>query len=54
MPTYNIKVEATVQRDIIITNDSRAEALLEAQSEMKGLVGGIEMTIMEVEEITDE
>jgi len=53
MATYNIKVEATVERDIIVTNDSRAKAILEAQREIKRLVGAIDIWVKEVEEITD-
>lgn len=54
MPTYDIRVQATTQRDIIVTADTEAEARVEAMREMKALVGGEDMKVGAVEEITDE
>lgn len=40
MPKYEVKVEATTQRDIIVDAVSEYEAWIKAQIEMVGLVGG--------------
>ena len=40
MPKYEVKVEATTQREIIVDAVSESEAWIKAQIEMVGLVGG--------------
>ena len=40
MPKYEVKVEATTQREIIVDAISEYEAWIKAQIEMVGLVGG--------------
>jgi len=54
MTTYEIRVQATTYRDIIITADTRAEARAEAMKEMKALVGGEHIIVGAMQEIDDD
>ena len=54
MTTYEIRVQATTHRDIIVTADTRVEARMEAMREMKALVGGEHIIVGAMKEIDDE
>ena len=54
MPKYEVKVEATTQRDIIVDAVSEYEAWILAQIEMRGLVGGENTKVISSEEIANE
>ena len=53
MPKYEVKVEATTQRDIIVDAISEYEAWVLAQIEMVGLVGGENTQVIASKEIDD-
>jgi len=53
MPKYEVKVEATTQRDIIVDAVSEYEAWILAQIEMRGLVGGENTQVLTSKEIED-
>jgi hypothetical protein len=53
MPKYEVKVEATTQRDIIVDAVSEYEAWVLAQIEMVGLVGGENTQVLSSKEIDD-
>ena len=54
MPKYEITVEATTQRDIIVDAVSEYEAWILAQIEMRGLVGGENTQIISSKEIDND
>jgi hypothetical protein len=53
MPKYEVKVEATTQREIIVDAISEYEAWVLAQIEMVGLVGGENTQVISSKEIDD-
>jgi hypothetical protein len=53
MPKYEVTVEATTQRDIIVYANSEYEAWIKAQIDMRGLVGGENTKVISSEEIDD-
>ena len=53
MPKYEITVEATTQRDIIVDAVSEYEAWILAQIEMRGLVGSENTQVISSKEIED-
>jgi hypothetical protein len=54
MPKYEVKVEATTQREIIVDAISEYEAWIKAQIDMRGLVGGENTKVISSEEIDDD
>jgi len=52
--TWEVKVEATTQRDIIVHAKTEYEAWIKAQIEMQGLVGGENTQVLSAKEITDD
>ena len=54
MPKYEVTVEATTQRDIIVYANSEYEAWIKAQIDMRGLVGGENTKVISSEEIDDD
>ena len=54
MPKYEVIVEATTQRDIIVDAVSEYEAWIKAQIEMRGLVGGENTQVIASKEIEDD
>ena len=54
MPRYEVKVEATTQRDIIVDAVSEYEAWIMAQIEIRGLVGGEKTKVISSEEIAND
>ena len=52
--TWEVKVEATTQRDIIVHAKTEYEAWIKAQIEMQGLVGGENTQGLSAKEITDD
>lgn len=51
--TWEVKVEATTTREVIVHADTEYEAQIQAQIEMVGLVGGENTKVLATEEITD-
>lgn len=51
---WEVKVEATTQRDIIVRANTEYEAQIKAQIDMVGLVGGENTKVLRVQEITDD
>ena len=51
--TWEVKVEATTQRDVIVHAKTEYEAWIKAQIEMVGLVGGENTQVLSAKEITD-
>ena len=51
--TWEVKVEATTTREVIVHADTEYEAQIQAQIEMVGLVGGENTKVIWVEETTD-
>ncbi len=54
MPKYEVIVEATTQRDIIVDAVSEYEAWIKAQIEMRGLVGGENTQVISSKEIDND
>ena len=52
--TWEVKVEATTTREVIVHADTEYEAWIKAQIEMQGLVGGENTKVLRTREITDE
>ena len=50
--TWEVKVESTTQRDIIVHAKTEYEAWIKAQIEMQGLVGGENTQVLSAKEIT--
>ena len=53
MPKYEVKVEATTQREIIVDAISEYETWIKAQIEMVGLGGGENTQVISSKEIDD-
>lgn len=51
---WEVKVEATTTREIIVRANTEYEAQIKAQIDMVGLVGGENTKVLRVQEITDE
>ena len=51
--TWEVKVEATKTREIIVHANTEYEAQIKAQIDMVGLVGGENTKVLRIEEITD-
>ena len=51
--TWEVKVEATTTREVIVHADTEYEAQIQAQIEMVGLVGGENTKVLRVQEIDD-
>ena len=51
--TWEVKVEATTTREVIVHADTEYEAQIQAQIEMVGLVGGENTKVLAVKETTD-
>ena len=52
--TWEVKVEATTTREVIVHADTEYEAQIQAQIEMVGLVGGENTKVLAIEEITND
>jgi len=52
--TWEVKVEATTTREVIVHADTEYEAQIQAQIEMVGLVGGENTKVLSVKETTDD
>jgi len=52
--TWEVKVEATTTREVIVHANTEYEAWIKAQIEMQGLVGGENTKVLRTREITDE
>ena len=52
--TWEVKVEATTTREVIVHANTEYEAQIKAQIDMVGLVGGENTKVLRVQEITDE
>jgi len=52
--TWEVKVEATTTREVIVHADTEYEAQIQAQIEMVGLVGGENTKVLRVKEIADD
>ena len=50
---WEVKVEATTTREIIVRANTEYEAQIKAQIDMVGLVGGENTKVLRVQEITD-
>ena len=51
--TWEVKVEATTTREVIVHADTKYEAQIKAQMEMMGLVGGENTKVLAIKETTD-
>jgi hypothetical protein len=52
--TWEVKVEATTTREVIVRANTEYEAQIKAQIDMVGLVGGENTKVLRVQEITDD
>ena len=52
--TWEVKVEATTTREVIVHADTEYEAQIQAQIEMVGLVGGENTKVLAVKETTND
>ncbi len=52
--TWEVKVEATTTREVIVHADTEYEAQIKAQIEMVSLVGGENTKVLAVKETTDD
>ena len=52
--TWEVKVEATTAREVIVHANTEYEAQIQAQIEMVGLVGGENTKVLSVKETTDD
>ncbi len=52
--TWEVKVEATTTREVIVHANTEYEAQIKAQIEMVGLVGGENNKVLRIKEITDD
>ena len=51
--TWEVKVEATTTREVIVHANTECEAQIKAQIDMVGLVGGENTKVLRTREITD-
>ena len=52
--TWEVKVEATTTREVIVRANTEYEAQIKAQIDMVGLVGGENTKVLAVKETTDD
>ena len=52
--TWEVKVEATTTREVIVHANTEYEAQIKAQIDMAGLVGGENTKVLSVKETTDD
>lgn len=52
--TWEVKVETTTTREVIVHASTEYEAQIKAQTEVVGLVGGENTKVLRIKEITDD